>query len=142
MRHPIREAQHEDIPALLDMAQRFHARAFVRIPLCLDTLTAALAGLIDNPQGVVLMAGETAAAGALLHPSWMNRDHLTGSELFWWAEDGGGMGLLEALEAWAAAQGADSFGMVALETMRPDAVGALYRRKGYEPSERSYLRMF
>lgn len=136
----VREATEDDIPALLDIARRFHERGRIPVPLCLDSVAATLRHLMDGDLGVVFVSRH-GAAGALLHPSWMNAAHLTGQELFWWSEAGGGSALFDALENWAVSKGAASFTMIALEACRPGAVGATYRRRGYQPTEHSYLKV-
>lgn len=138
----VREATEDDLPALLDIAQRFHDRGRIPVPLCLDSVAATLQHLMASDLGVVFVAGAHGAAGALLHPSWMNASHLTGQELFWWSDQGDGALLFGALENWARSKGANSFAMIALEACRPSAVGALYRRRGYLPAEHSYLKVF
>jgi GNAT superfamily N-acetyltransferase len=136
----VREANHYDIPGLVEIGARFHARGLVPVPFCRQSVAFTLGNLIDNEDSVVLIDGD-AVAGALLHPAWFNHDHLTGQELFWWAENGNGRQLFAALEKWARDRGADSFAMIALENLRPDAVGALYKRKGYVPTEHSFLKV-
>jgi hypothetical protein len=138
----IYEATEADIPALIEVGKAFHAASNNHIPLCLDTLETTLRNLIASPDGVVLMTDKGSATGALLHPAWFNAAHRTGMELFWWAPAGDGLALFEVLEEWARANDAGSFGMVALEALRPDAVGALYRRRGYRPVEHSYVKVF
>lgn len=136
----IREANHYDIPAMVEIGARFHAKSNVRVPFCRESVAVTLGNLIDHEDGVVLIDGN-AVAGALLHPAWFNHAHKTGQELFWWAEDGNGRHLFLALERWAKDRGADSFAMIALESLRPEAVGALYRRNGYHPTEHSFLKV-
>lgn len=132
----------DDIPALLDIGKAFHAASDNHVPMCLATLETTLRNLIAGPDGVVLMTGKGSATGALLYPAWFNASHRTGTELFWWAPAGDGLELFDALEAWARDNGAHSFSMAALEALRPAAVGALYRRRGYRPVEHSYVRTF
>jgi hypothetical protein len=138
----IREATEADIPALLETLTAFHAASNNHVALCLDTLETTLRNLIASPDGVVLMTDKGSATGGLLHSSWFNAGHRTGAELFWWAPAGDGLALFNALEDWAISNGAQSFGMAALEALRPDAVGAVYRRRGYRPVEHSYVKVF
>jgi hypothetical protein len=138
----IYEATSDDIPALIEVGKAFHAASNNHIPMCLETLERTLLHLLDSPDGVVLMTDKGSATGALLHPAWFNASHRTGMELFWWAPAGDGLALFDALEAWAISNGAQSFGMTALEALRPSAVGALYRRRGYRPVEHNYAKVF
>lgn len=137
----LRQADIADIPEIVQMGARFHYRARAAIPYCRDSVAAALRHMIESPDAVVFIDGQ-AAAGAALHPAWFNHAHRTGMELFWWAENGAGRGLFDAMEAWAFENGADSFGMIALDSLRPETVGAIYRRRGYAPMEHSFLKVF
>lgn len=138
----IREATLDDIPALLSIGQAFHKAAGLDrlAPLDLATLDQTLTNLIRNENGVVFMDGQGGATGGLVHPCWFNAGHITGQELFWWAPNGG-RALFDALEAWARER-AHSWTMITLEALRPDAVGAIYRRRGYHPTEHSYVKVF
>lgn len=131
------------------MGTAFHAVTGVAdiIPLDRDSLTRTFVQLIENDSAVLLVieggAGLTGATGALLHPHYFNSAHLTGQELFWWIDPehrGAGASLLKALEEWVESRGAHSFSMIALEAQEPDKVGLIYRRRGYRPVERSYLK--
>ncbi len=64
-------------------------------------------------------------------------------ELAWWVEPAHrrsqvGQALLEAGEAWAAAQGLGLLKMVAPEPV--DGLGAFYEARGYRPLERAYVK--
>lgn len=129
------------------MGRAFHAVTGVAdlIPLDLATLERTFVQLMTN--GVILVVegedGLVGATGALLHPHYFNSAHITGQELFWWIDPdhrGRGKELLNALEQWVSDQGAHSFSMIALEALEPERVGLIYRRRGYRPTERSYLR--
>ena len=148
----LREATYLDLDELLRMGRAFHAvtGAADIIPLDEPSLERTFINLIDNPLGVILVlqaeTGLCGAVGAMLHPSYLNANHLTGQELFWWVDpehrSGVGQSLFDALETWVQTQGADSFTMITLDALEPEKVGALYRRRGYRPAERSYLKGF
>lgn len=140
----IRDATPHDIPALLEIGRKFADAASIRQSVGFDeeSLAATLQMLMDSPQGILLITDDgTGAAGGMVHPSIFNHGHLTGQELFWWA-DGQGMALLDALENRAKALGAQTWSMITLEAIRPEATGRLYRRRGYRPLEHSYIREF
>lgn len=129
------------------MGRAFHAVTGVAdlIPLDGPTLERTFLQLIDH--GVILVVegedGLVGATGALLHPHYFNANHLTGQELFWWIDPehrGAGGKLFDALEAWVREQGASSFTMIALEALEAERVGKIYRRRGYRPVERSFVR--
>lgn len=150
----IRDANEADIPQLLDMAECFckasgHADHAAFDPVSMER---TLRGLIGGDDGILLVAEDAAVegglagmAGGLVYPLYFSAGRLTGQELFWWVEPdlrgaGAGPALLRGMEAAARAKGAGTFVMGALESLRPRAVGALYERSGYRPTEHLYLR--
>lgn len=146
----IRPATAADLPAILAMGERFHAEAgwgdivdFVPAD-CLGTLQH----LLDNPGGILLVmesAGEVVGmAGGLAHPFYFNHAHRTGQELFFYvapnARQGLGSALLNALEDSAREIGCTSWAMIAVDRLRPAAIGRLYERRGYRAAEHSYIK--
>ena len=141
----IRPAAHEDIPALLDMGERFIEKAWsrVHVPFDRETCSDLLAGLIEQENGILLTDDERSAMfGAVIHPWHFNRNVLTGTELFWWAEPGCKTALAMKAEGerLAKALGAKTFNMAHQHHMRGAALERLYRRQGYEPSEHIYIK--
>ena len=129
------------------MGKAFHAVTGVAdlIPLDEPTLERTFLQLMHSGCLLVVDGDEglIGATGALLHPHYFNSAHITGQELFWWIDPdhrGSGALLFNALEDWVRSKGANSFSMIALEALEPDKVGLIYRRRGYRPVERSYLR--
>lgn len=138
----IRDADDSDIPALLRIGVKFAAAAGLKDTVGFNeaSLATTLQMLIDNPLGILLITEDlTGAAGGLVHPSIFNHAHMTGQELFWWAE-GQGMALLDAMEQRARELGAQTWSMITLEAIRPQATGRLYQRRGYQPLEHSYIK--
>lgn len=138
----IRDATPGDIPAMLDMAERFIAVAWSRVgvPFDRDTCETLLGNLIKHETGILLFAGD-AMLGALVHPWHFNARVLTATELFWWAEprSSAAMGLWKEAERRAREMGARTFNMAAQEHMRAPALAKLYERHGYSPSERIFI---
>lgn len=135
----IREAKHDDIPAMLEMGRKFADRSGVEVGFCRDSVAALLAGLIDN--GICLF-GPDCMAGAILFDHPFNRSHRAAQELFWWSEGRNGLRLLDALERAVRASGANSLTMITLEAVSPEATGRLYARKGFRVLEHSYMKVF
>lgn len=71
--------------------------------------------------------------GGLIAPFWASPEDVEAWEMFWFAEDGRGLELLDAFTAWAKAQGAQQ---VVLTTFKRDAKALI--RRGFEPSETIY----
>lgn len=125
------------------MGERFAAKGNIPCGYDRETMTITFRHLINEAGGILLITDEQdGAVGALCHPHPFNRHHLTGQELFWWSEGGQGLPLFDELERRVEALGCNSFTMIALEALRPEAIGAIYRRRGYLPLEHSYMRKF
>jgi len=147
----VRRAELADMPELQRMAQAFHAawRYAERAPIDLDAFASTVANLATNPAGVVLVADNgnglcgMAAATATRH--WFNAKHITGQELFWWADEsargtGAGFALLGGLEDWARSVGCQTFMMVSTVNLAPEKLAKVYKRRGYVPCDIQYLR--
>lgn len=113
-----------------------------------DSIRVTLGNLIENDDGILLVCSSEnkiiGMAGGLVHPAYFNHHHKTGQELFWWIDPAhrGGCGgkLLDRLEAEAKKRGAQSWSMISLAKVRPEAVGRLYERRGYRASEHTYIK--
>lgn len=146
----IRPAAHADIETIAMLGKRFFDEAEWSDVTSWDheSICITLANLIDQDGGILLVCeveGEIVGmTGGLVHPAYFNHHHLTGQELFWWVapEHRGrfGAALLDALESEAKARGAMSWGMIALDRVKPKAVGKVYERRGYRAAEHSYIK--
>lgn len=136
----IREAVESDIPALMGVAREFVPQSGLPWDLCEASMEAALRRFITADEATVFIGAGGGAAGVMVIPCWMNSSVTVGQELFWWGADGDGMPLLAAIEDWARRKGAALFAMMSLEALRPHAVAALYRRRGYRPTEHVFVR--
>lgn len=142
----IRSATLADLPALMAMAGQFAAVAELNKIAAYDasSMERTFRFLIENDDGILLIAVEGGAAGGLIHPPYWNLSERIGQEMFWWVnpECRGSVGLklLDALEAAAKAKGATAWSMIALQSSAPERTGKLYERRGYRPTEHSYVR--
>jgi GNAT superfamily N-acetyltransferase len=100
-------------------------------------------------QGLMLIAEEDGAIyggiGGVAGPAFFNDAYTLGSERFWWldpAKRAGRTGLLLIREFEDAARraGCHYLAMMALEASDPDRAEFIYRRFGFEPSERMYTK--
>jgi GNAT superfamily N-acetyltransferase len=145
----VRTASPEDLAAISEMGERFHKEAgwldiagFNRIDC-----EASLRSMIEG-AGVVLVAEDegriVGIAGGIFFPLYFNHAHKSGQELFLYVEpgrrDGLGGKLLAALENAAREAGCQSWIMIALDQVAPEATGRLYRRRGYRAAEHSWIR--
>lgn len=145
----IREARESDIPALLEMGERFAEAADLHGKTGYDAESTRrlFQQLIEAEGGILLVLdvdGAQGAAGGLVHPCIFNNAHLTGQELFWWVNPewrGNGLALFHALEEAARAKGAQSW-MMASVGLEDDRLAKIYARAGYSPSDRNYIKKF
>jgi GNAT superfamily N-acetyltransferase len=137
----IRRATLSDIPRLLEMGRKFSDKAGLERHVGYDPQSMAdtFEALITN--GHPLFVSDAGAIGATLTKHPFNQEHVVAQELFWWSEGGDGHQLLDALEKHCE-EYADSLIMIALEAIRPEAVGKIYERRGFVPLERSFVKVF
>lgn len=146
----IRDARHEDIPAIVAMGARFFAEAEWSdvTEWDDDSVSVTLANLIEGEGGILLVAEKdgrlVGMTGGLVHPAYFNIHHLTGQELFWWVapewRKGIGAEMFHRLEHEAKMRGAQSWSMIALDRVRPKAMDRVYKVSGYRCSEHSYIK--
>lgn len=146
----IREALAEDIPRLVVLGRAFLAETGLAslTEIDDDSFSRSLAEMVASENKTVLVAengaGIIGMAGGLVYPLYFNFNHLTAQEMFWFVlpdhRDGVGAELFKAFEAWAREKGALSITMIALDSNRPKSVARVYKRAGYVPAERSFIR--
>jgi GNAT superfamily N-acetyltransferase len=146
----MRAATLDDVETVALMGARFFEEAGWADVTTWDhpSICATLRSMIEQESGIVLVVRHhgdiVGMAGGLVYPAYYNAHHLTGQEMFWWVEPdhraGVGLMLLDALEDQAMMRGAQSWSMIALDKLRPEAIGAIYQRRGYRPSERTFIK--
>jgi GNAT superfamily N-acetyltransferase len=132
------------LPGLVALGKRFHeASGYVDIAE-FDALSFATT-LQNAPDAVYLVVEKEGSmvgmAGALVYPFYFNLKHRTAQEIFWWVDPehrGVGSELFDALVAEVKAMGAQSLSMIAIESA--PWVGGFYEKRGFRPSERSFIR--
>jgi GNAT superfamily N-acetyltransferase len=145
----IRRASLADVPLIAEFGRGFFDEShYARMGVQYDPASVAdtLTQLIEG-EGVVLVAGEpwVGIAAAVAFPLYVNNEHLTGQELFWWVkpEARGGhsaIRLLLELERWAHEKGCATFTMVSLSALPQSPANRIYEKRGYVPSEQSWMK--
>jgi hypothetical protein len=131
----------EDIPALLDMGERFSRKAKLAEHVGYDpaSMETTFRQMIEGGHPVFI--GESGAIGATQTEHPFNHAHIVAQELFWWSEGREGLRLLDALTAHCG-EHCHSLVMITLEAIEPERTGRLYGRKGFAPLEHSYVKVF
>lgn len=147
----VRVATTADISAYMDLAAAFVATTPVShiIPFDREGTAAFVTASLDNPNMLVLVAEEAGTiigiTGALAYPMYFNPGKLVAQELWWYltpAARGGSTSklLFQTIENWAKDIGAEAMFMIALADARIDTMAKVYKRSGYAPVERTYVK--
>ena len=127
----VRHAHLTDIPRLLALARREHeASAWARMPFDAASCEAQMRAFIEG-IGRTAFASEGGYLFGLVQPAGFSAARIA-LEFAWYAEDGQGLLLLGAFEAWAQRMGA--YAVVVHAYGAADHLGSiLQRRRGYQP---------
>lgn len=145
----IRTATHDDIPRIVEMAERFYAQTRYADITPMAKESAAGLAIVLMDQGVMLVAERDGVvvgmAGLFIEPFTFNVSKTVATELVWWVElehqrSGIGMDLLAAIEPACRAKGADVIRMMCLAG-QCEGAEAIYSRMGYVPSEHAYTKV-
>lgn len=129
----IRPAAGSDVLSIVDMIERLRAAVDGPIPVDRAHTASVVAGLIADPDALVLVSGAGFIAGRLT-PTIINPAPIA-SEMGWWAADGSGLRLLRAFERWAAERGA------LLVQLSTGSAGPDLSRLGYRRAEQAWVRV-
>ena len=145
----IRQAKSEDIDRMIAFAKGFWDQTTYAesVEYDIDTMVDTTKAMIDTD--VVLYAEDEGEIVGLLSimisPFPMNRNIKSAVEWGFYVHEqyrSGGLGvkLLECAEAMLKERGVKFFTMIALENLKPKAVGRFYRRLGFAPEETCYMK--
>lgn len=145
----VRNATEGDLHRIVEMGEPFWRATphSTTIPYC--PLAVAYWSRMMMQLGALLVLEVddkvVGAVGAIVSPSLGNLEYLVGAEMYWHVEPehrsaGAGRMLLEAIEQAMREKGVKLFSMMAIETIDPDRVGAIYERNGYRRTERTYTK--
>lgn len=146
----IRTALFDDLDALVSLARCYHDEAHGWLPFdadyvresfrmrCIDTMDGICLLLVEGIQPVGFLAAAVS--------SFFSAPIKIAAELAWYVHPdhrGRGAALLDEFEAWARERGCAACGLGMNEfpdPRRSEALARLYRRNGYDPFERAFLK--
>lgn len=146
----IRPARHEDCAEIARLGLIFHAEAgwsdiadYVE-----EDCLRSLMHLVEAEAGILIVLerhGEIIGfAGGMASPIYFNFAHKTGQEFFYWirpeARGRHGIALLDALEEAARTIGCNSWVMISLAKLNAESTGRFFERRGYRPSENTFIK--
>jgi hypothetical protein len=136
----LRQATHEDIPRLLDLAQAFYDRSPYKAvgEHDKDASARALAYMIDHPDALVL-TNEFGAIGGLFVPVWFSPS-VKVAEVQFNEFSQGGIEAVTEFERLAKAMGAHVMHLSRFADQRAAAADRLLGAHGYRPVERRYVK--
>jgi len=147
----VRPATLMDVPALVEMGEKFYEEAGYRDLAEFDIKTSFEFGknaVIHPNYGAFIALDEGEEVGfciGAVYNYFFNAKVVTGQEIAWWCEPSkrgtkAGIGLFDALENWAEAQGATLFTMLCLENENRHKVERFYKKNGYVLREHSFVK--
>lgn len=140
----IREATLEDVPELLRMCRQFHyASPYGQREFRDEDAAKTLEGLLTLGRAAIFVCDKGELCGMMgvaAAPTMFDHGLEIVQETFWWCEGGDADGLRRAGEQWAKDRGATLFSMACLENDRVETMARLYRRLGYAPVERHFIK--
>lgn len=151
MKAAIRRATEGDVFDLVNMGQDFFAESGLQDVASWDatsfekTVRALLAGDVPGSLLVAERDNEVIGmTGAIMFPLYCNLALMCAQEVFWWVapefRSGLGGALLDELEADVKRKGAHVFMSAQIAGQRDEAFARLYRKRGYRPSENTFIR--
>lgn len=137
----IAEATHEDVLRLVSLCGHFHEWSNWPGNSVFDPYSCerSFKALVDR-DNCTLLHGGGGLMGLSVVPLFFNENERMAVELFFWAPNGNGDEFLKAAEAWSKDRGAEFVMMGAHEPCDPRAP-LWYKRKGYSPFGRNYMKV-
>lgn len=142
----IRKATKSDIPAIIDMAEGFHKETGYPVSFDVGRVTSFISSLVGTSSAAIFVAGEPLRGflAAIRDVSPMTGEMYANEVAFWVHPDQrrgpSGAALIDAYINWAISWKCDVARMTTQANMRPELVGIVYRRHGFEAHETAFIR--
>lgn len=145
----IRIAKHSDLPRIIEMGRKFFSITLMSQSADFDDESFYKTfDYLDGENGVCLVLEKNSEvvgmSAAMAYPFYLNLNHKTGQELFWWVEEefrhgSDGLRLMRELETWARSVGCETFNMMSIgENL--ERIEKIYSKMGYQSTERTYMK--
>ena len=145
----IREATHDDIPAICTMGERFWALNPWNAagPFSAEKTAQGLEAFLGSDDFTVMVIDRGGVVSGMICvvivDVWTVEGGQYAQEMFWWVEPDASAesrALWKAAEDWVAARCVKLMSMGRLHGHRDDVIDRVYRGRGYQPAEHIYLR--
>lgn len=133
-------ATEKELDYIIEAADRFYAEAGFAYP---DNVREYYESLNDNPLIFTIVEPGKGFIVGFIAPSFLEPSKMLCSELAWYVEPeyrgtSVGIKLMKRYEQKAIDSNCDTIMMVALDSLSPDSVGAIYEKLGYTTLEHHY----
>lgn len=136
----VRQADQSDIPALVDMGEKFHAMSHEVAFYDPEGAEEFLTALIQSPDGCVYISDTGFISGVMVTYPHLDKSWRTANECFFWAAGNGG-DLWNAFEQWAISMNAEQIITSHPHDGREAQLSRLYKIRGYTPHEYYYRKV-
>lgn len=143
----VRMATLEDMDAVLNVCKQFHGEVDWPFEQTVDEehMRTVYPQLIATDNFMFFMTEDNKAGTAVAVAQDLCTGKLQAQELFWYVDpsergNSHGKNLYNAMEMWCKVIGVDVLAMIALESLRPELVGRLYKSQGYHLVEHGYMK--
>jgi len=130
----IKKASHEDIPEIINLVESLVQSIEGPQRVCRLKTGETIAGLINDPSGVVFISKGGFIAGCIVRTVISNAP--VSVELGWHANDKSGLRLLSSFENWSAEMGATLIKV----SCKGGSAEEILRRRGYRLAETNWVR--
>ena len=145
----VRRATQADLDRYVVLAKTFHTASPMHGVIEFDPEGYSafyLSALENETMGVWLAETEgeiVGIVGAIAYPLYFNPSAVVVQELWWWLAPefrGAGGKMFKQIELWAKERNASALFMIALEDDRAAKMEKLYKRAGFTPMERTFIK--